>query len=260
VHPVYRGLHLARLTKLKKKGHIMKKSSLYVIMAAFVLLYGTGAFCMDNISFEPINHATFVIKSPKITVYVDPVGDKKAFDTFPEPDLILITDIHRDHLDTALVSILKKEKTAVIGPEEVIEQLKYGTKLKNGETLKMDNILLEAVPSYNITAERLSFHPKGRGNGYVLTIDEKRIYISGDTEDIPEMRQMKNIDFAFICMNLPYTMTVEQAASAVLEMKPGTVFPYHYRGKEGMSDLNQFKILVQKDEAIQVKLMKWYDK
>ncbi len=237
----------------------MKKFIFYLIMAGFILLNGTGAFSFENISFEPINHATFVIKSPKLTVYVDPVGDKKAFETFPEPDLILITDIHRDHLDTALVSILKKEKTAVIGPEAVIEQLKYGTRMKNGETLKMDNILIEAVPSYNMTSERISFHPKGRGNGYVLTLDEKRIYISGDTEDIPEMRQLKNIDFALICMNLPYTMTVEQAASAVLEMKPGTVFPYHYRGKDGMSDLNQFKALVQKNEAIQVKLLKWYD-
>ena len=238
----------------------MKKISFYVIMAAFVLLNGTGGFCMENISFEPVSHASFVIRSPGITVYVDPVGDKKAFDAFPEPDLILITHTHRDHLDPALVAALKKEKTAVIGPEAVTEQLKYGTKLKNGETLKMDNILIEAVPSYNTTPERLSFHPKGQGNGYVLTIDEKRIYISGDTEDIPEIRQLKNIDYAFICVNLPYTMTVEQAASAVLEMKPGTVFPYHYRGKEGMSDLNQFKTLVQKNETIQVKLLNWYDK
>lgn len=238
----------------------MKKLNLYLIIAAFVLFYGTGVFCKDNISFEPINHATFIIQSPGITVYVDPVGDKKAFDTFPEPDLILITDIHRDHLDPALVPALKKEKTAVIGPEAVIEQLKYGTKIKNGETLKLDNILIEAVPAYNVAAERLSFHPRGRGNGYVLALDGKRIYISGDTEDIPEMRQMKNIDYAFICMNLPYTMTVEQAASAVLEMKPGVVFPYHYRGKDGMSDLNQFKTLVQKNDAIQVKLLNWYDK
>ncbi len=238
----------------------MKKFSLYIVMVAFVLLNGTGGFCMENISFEPVSHASFVIKSPGITVYIDPVGDKKAFDAFPDPDLILITHIHRDHLDPALVTALKKEKTVIIGPEAVTEQLKSGTTLKNGETLKLDNILIETVPSYNTTPERLSFHPKGQGNGYVLTIDEKRIYISGDTEDIPEMRQLKNIDYAFICMNLPYTMTAEQAASAALEMKPGTVFPYHYRGKEGMSDLNSFKAPVQKNEAIQVKLLNWYDK
>lgn len=237
----------------------MKRLSLYTA-AALVLFSGTGAFCMETISFEPISHATFVIRSAKITIYVDPVGEKKAFDAFPAPDLILITDNHRDHLDPALVAALKKEKTAVIGPEIVTEQLKFGTTLKNGDSLTLDNVLIKALPMYNTTPERLSFHPKGRGNGYVLTLDEKRIYISGDTEDIPEIRQLKNIDYAFICMNLPYTMTVEQAASAVLDMVPDTVFPYHYRGKDGMSDINQFKALVQKNDAIQVKLLNWYDK
>jgi L-ascorbate metabolism protein UlaG (beta-lactamase superfamily) len=93
---------------------------------------------------------------------------------------------------------------------------------------------------YNLTAERLKFHPKGHGNGYVLTIKKKRIYISGDTEDIKEMRELKDIDYAFICMNLPYTMSVEQAASAVLEMKPRIVIPYHYRGTNGLSDIERF--------------------
>ncbi len=258
MHTLYRGFDPAHLINLKTKGYIMKKLSLSIIVA-FVLLNGTGLFCMENISFEPINHATFVIRSPGFTIFVDPVGEKKAFDAFPDPDLILITDTHRDHLDPALVSLLKKEKTAVIGPEAVTEQLKTGIKMMNGETFKAGNLLIEAVPMYNTTPERLSFHPKGRGNGYVLTLDEKRIYISGDTEDVLEMRQLKNIDYAFICMNLPYTMTIDQAASAVLEMSPGTVFPYHYRGKDGLSDINQFKALVEKNKAIQVKLLNWYD-
>ncbi len=111
---------------------------------------------------------------------------------------------------------------------------------------------------YNLTAERLKYHKKGRGNGYVITLNMKRIYISGDTEDIVEMRSLKNIDYAFVCMNLPYTMTVDKAASAVLEIKPAVVIPYHYRGKGGFSDIERFKTLVSKNKDIEVKLLNWY--
>ena len=111
---------------------------------------------------------------------------------------------------------------------------------------------------YNSTAERSQFHPKGAGNGYVITIDNERIYVAGDTEDIPEMLSLKNIDYAFICMNLPYTMTVEQAASAVLKFQPKTVFPYHYRQKEGFNDIETFKKLVSVNKKIKVEFLKWY--
>lgn len=238
----------------------MKKIYLIMIISAFFLLNTAWVLHADSISFEPVSHATFVIKSAGATIFVDPVGEKKAFEAFAAPDLILITDIHKDHLDPDLILALKNEKTAIIGPQAVIEQIKTGTKLANGESLKLGNIGVEAIPMYNTSPERVSFHPKGRGNGYVLALDGKRIYISGDTEDIPEMRQLKNIDYAFVCMNLPYTMTVEQAAAAVLDMTPGIVFPYHYRGKEGMSDINQFKTLVEKNKAIQVRFLNWYGK
>jgi L-ascorbate metabolism protein UlaG (beta-lactamase superfamily) len=113
-------------------------------------------------------------------------------------------------------------------------------------------VKIEAVPMYNLTAARLRFHNKGRGNGYVMTFGGKRVYVSGDTEDIPEMRALKNIDAAFVCMNLPYTMTPEQAADAVREFKPKVVYPYHYRG----SDTAQFKKLV--GDASEVRLRDWY--
>ena len=113
---------------------------------------------------------------------------------------------------------------------------------------------------YNLREEALKFHQKGRGNGYVLTLGEERVYISGDTEDIPEMRQLKNIDKAFVCMNLPYTMTVESAASAVLDFKPKQVYPYHYRGTEGLSDVNKFKSIVNTGNAeIDVVQLNWYN-
>lgn len=113
---------------------------------------------------------------------------------------------------------------------------------------------------YNLREEALKFHSKGRGNGYVVTIGGERIYISGDTEDIPEMRSLKNIDKAFVCMNLPWTMTVDKAAEAVLEFKPKAIYPYHYRNKEGMSDVKKFKTLInQGDEAIEVIQLDWYN-
>lgn len=235
------------------------KKLMYLLIIMMTVFYGTGIYCMEKLSFEPVNHASFVIQQPQYTIYVDPVGDEKDFSAFPKPDLILITDIHQDHLNKSLVETLRQDSTTIIGPEAAIDMLKFGEVINNGETLTVDAVQIQAIPMYNTTPERLMFHPKGRGNGYVLTINKKRIYISGDTEDIPEMRELKHIDYAFVCMNLPYTMTIEQAASAVLQMAPKVVFPYHYRGKDGFSDIDQFKRLVQKKEGILVKLLNWYD-
>ncbi len=215
-------------------------------------------YSAGDMSFIPIKHATFVIKTKSATIYVDPVGDVQTFKKFPQPDIILITDIHRDHLAPDIIHSLKKKETIIVGPQAVVDKLKYGMTLNNGENKTIKDIHIEAIPMYNLTADREKYHPKGRGNGYVLTLNNKRIYISGDTEDIPEMRSLKNIDYAFVCMNLPYTMTVDRAASAVLEMEPEVVIPYHYRGKGGFSDLEKFKRLVSKNKDIEVKLLNWY--
>jgi L-ascorbate metabolism protein UlaG (beta-lactamase superfamily) len=132
--------------------------------------------------------------------------------------------------------------------------------LNNDETTEHNAINIKAIPMYNLREEALKFHTKGRGNGYVLTINHERIYISGDTEDIPEMRNLKDIDKAFVCMNLPYTMTIESAADAVLDFKPNTVYPYHYRGTDGLSDVNLFKKIVNDSvKSINVELLNWYD-
>lgn len=235
----------------------MKPFILTTIITSF--LFFTQLFAQndsnDEIKFTPIRHATFVIETSGATIYVDPVGDVSAFSDFPKPDIILITDIHGDHLSVDVIKSLKKDKTTVIVPKAVYNILGYGKIFNNGENAKVDNIIIEAIPMYNITKERLDHHPKGRGNGYVLTADGKRIYISGDTEDIKEMRELKNIDYAFVCMNLPYTMSVEQAASSVLEFKPKVVYPYHYRG----SDVEKFKQLVSVNKDIKVRLLDWYN-
>ncbi|MHC4916869.1 MAG: MBL fold metallo-hydrolase [Planctomycetota bacterium] len=211
--------------------------------------------------FLPVSHASFVLKTSKATIYVDPVGKPEGYAQFPPADVILITDVHGDHLAPDLLKALRGEKTRVVGPGAVVEKLGFGTAMANGEKRTVRGVGVEAVPMYNTTKERLKFHPRGRGNGYVLEVDGKRIYISGDTEDVPEMRALRGIDYALVCMNLPYTMTVEQAASAVLEMKPKVALPYHYRSRGGkFSDVGKFRSLVAKDPAIEVRLLDWYPK
>jgi L-ascorbate metabolism protein UlaG (beta-lactamase superfamily) len=133
--------------------------------------------------------------------------------------------------------------------------------LSNGSTTKQLGISISAIPMYNLPESPTAMHTKGRGNGYILHIGGKNIYISGDTQAIPEMRSLKNIDVAFVCMNLPYTMDVKEAASGVLAFKPKVVYPYHYRGKGGLSDVNEFKRLVNAgNPAIEVRLRNWYPK
>ena len=211
-----------------------------------------------SIMFTPISHASFVMKTSDAVIDVDPVGDAKAYQGLPAPTIILLTDIHGDHLAPDLIATLRNNGTVVIGPKAVTEKVPNARTLNNGETTTVGTITIEAIPMYNLTKERLRYHTKGRGNGYVVTADGKRTYISGDTEDIPEMRALKDIDYAFVCMNLPYTMTVEQAASAVLAFKPKVVMPYHYRGTGGFSDVGKFKELVGADPSIEVRLLKWY--
>lgn len=218
----------------------------------------------DGISVTPIEHATMVLRSANNVIYIDPVGGSEAFAGIPSPDFILVTDIHGDHFDVNTINAVIKKNTILIGPEAVKNQLpkellENFVLVFNGinrgfKTSKM-SLDVEGIAMYNLREEALKFHEKGRGNGYVLTINKKRIYISGDTEDIVEMRRLKDIDVAFICMNLPYTMTVESAADAVLDFKPKVVYPYHYRG----SDVEKFKQLVNKaNKNITVKLLDWY--
>ena len=131
--------------------------------------------------------------------------------------------------------------------------------MNNGDSLTMAGIEIRAIPMYNLREEAKDLHVKGRGNGYIIERDGTRIYIAGDTEDIPEMRDLKNIDIAFIPMNLPYTMPVEAAADAVLEFKPKKVYPYHYKGKEGLSDVGKFKNIVETNSVnIEVVQLDWY--
>ena len=216
------------------------------------------------IDITPIEHATMVLQWDNTVLYVDPVGGAEAFEGQPEPDMILVTDIHGDHLNTETLQAVLTDSTKLIAPQAVVDKLPKELQdrvqiLNNGESAIHSDIAIEAMPMYNLRKEALKFHPKGRGNGYILEKDDKRVYISGDTEDIPEMRNLTDIDIAFVCMNLPYTMPVDKAAEAVLAFKPKVVHPYHYRGTEGLSDVSKFKDLVNKgDASITVKQLDWY--
>ena len=250
----------------------LKLTTLFLVVASITLVAtaATAEMTKDTIAVEggelnvfPINHATFVMTTENKVIYVDPVGGAEVFGDFEPPDLILITHIHGDHTSAETMRTISTDDTVVIVPATVVEKLGEDVPgrmhiLANGESFESDGIVVEAVPAYNLAEERLNFHPPGRDNGYVVTIGGKRIYIAGDTEDIPEMRALTDIDAAFVCMNLPYTMTVESAADAVLEFAPTIVYPYHYRGKGGMSDLETFKRAVAANPEIEVRLLDWY--
>lgn len=217
-----------------------------------------------KIDITPIEHATAVLEWNDVVIYLDPVGGAEAFEGQKQPSLILITDIHGDHLNIETLNELDTSHATFVVPQAVADELpeKFSEQLvimNNGTSEEVSGITIEAIPMYNLREEALKFHSKGRGNGYVLNIDDQRIYFSGDTEDIPEMRALKNIDKAFICMNLPYTMTEESAAAAVLDFKPKQVYPYHYRGKPDVSDVEKFKNLVNAaNQDIEVVQLDWY--
>ena len=217
------------------------------------------------ITLTPILHATMVLEWAGKTIYLDPYDSHERFTGFADPDLVLITHAHGDHLNKKTLAGLNLEKTQLIAPQSVVEQLdeikfaKINT-MKNGEILEVLGLKVAAIPMYNLPESPESRHQKGWGNAYVLEIGGKRLYISGDTEDITEMRNLIDIDYAFVCMNLPYTMDVKTAADAVLDFAPKVVYPFHYRGKgDVLGDVALFKkIVLEGNKGIEVRLRNWY--
>ncbi len=217
-----------------------------------------------DITVKPILHGTLVLEYQDLTIYVDPYGGADQFAGQKPADLVLITDIHGDHHNQETLDGLDLSQATIVAPQAVAEKLPTGKYkaievIGNGETKTLMDAKILAIPMYNLPETADSRHPKGRGNGYVVNLGGKQIYLSGDTEDIPEMRSLKKIDVAFVCMNLPFTMDVEQAASAVSEFQPAIVYPYHYRGGEGLSDTEKFKTLVNSSAPkVEVRLRNWY--
>ncbi len=260
---------------MNQRNHSSSKlNHVKLLFASLLLSCFTGLFAQaqlppadhekvngGELSIQPITHATLVLGYNKKQIYIDPTGGAAAFTGLAAPDLILITDIHGDHMDPNTIEAINTGGAKLVVPQAVADKLPATIDkqklviLKNGDKTEQMGISIKAIPMYNLPETADAYHTKGRGNGYVLTIGGKTVYISGDTEDIPEMRALKNIDIAFVCMNLPYTMDVAQAAQGVLAFKPKVIYPYHYRGQ----DVNQFKSLVNAgDKNIDVRLRNWY--
>ncbi|NVO21924.1 MBL fold metallo-hydrolase [Donghicola mangrovi] len=215
-----------------------------------------------TLTIHPIEHASIVMETPAGVIYVDPVGDAAQYSNFPKPDLILLTHEHGDHFAPETLAALVADKTVLITNPAVYDKLDDMLKAKassvaNGDQTEFNGITIDAIPAHNTTPERANFHPEGRDNGYVLTMGDFRIYLSGDTEVTDAMKGLKDIDLAFVCMNLPFTMGVEQAAEGVAAFAPAVVYPYHYRNKDKtFSDLGKFAELV--GDKAEVRMGDWY--
>ncbi len=199
-----------------------------------------------------IGHGSLMFRVNNYVIHVDPVKSSGSYEKMPKADLILVTHEHYDHLDPDLVAQLRKDQTIMLSTDKVASQVKWAKVMKAGDQTTAGPVSIEAVPAYNIVnmrAQGQPFHPKGSGIGFILTIGDKRIYVAGDTENTPEMKALKNIDVAFLPVNLPYTMTPEMAADAVNAFKPGILYPYHY------GDTNTDRIIaLLKDTGIEVRI------
>jgi len=213
-----------------------------------------------DLTIHPINHGTVAFTFDGKTIFVDPYGGAEKFSNLSSPDIILITDIHGDHLNKKTLSGLDTKNTIFVVPQAVADEMDESMSdqlvvIGNEESTTQMGIKITGVAMYNLPDDESSRHKKGRGNGYIIEFADKKVYLSGDTEDVPEMRNLEDIDIAFVCMNLPYTMDIYQAASAVLDFQPKTMYPYHHRGQ----DIQKFKELISSGNSnINVVLKDWY--
>lgn len=210
-----------------------------------------------DLTVHPVSHASLVLAWGGHVIYVDPVGGAAPYADLPKPTGILVTHGHPDHFDAPTLEALTADGAKLIVNEDVFGQLPdslkgMATALANNTSGELSGLGVDAVPAYNTTPDRAQYHPKGVGNGYLLTLANTRVYIAGDTEDTPEMRALTDIDVAFLPMNLPYTMDINQAADAVKTFLPRIVYPYHY----GDSDVEAFAELV--GTSADVRLRDWY--
>lgn len=272
------------MSDIIEKRYQMKKWLFIIIVGIVILVGGFYAFnsyiynekqgnpeenamiASEEITTKitPISHASFVLDLNGQTIYNDPVGGAQAFASQKAPSIILVSDIHGDHLDPETLAAIAAEDTVIVVPQAVADMLPEnlpGTVvvLANGEKTTQKGIDIKALPMYNIPETADARHTKGRGNGYIISANGERIYIAGDTAATPEMKALQDIDIAFIPMNLPFTMGIEEAAEGVTAFQPKVVHPYHYRGQDGLADVNKFKQLVEsKNPNIKVDLLNFY--
>ncbi len=216
------------------------------------------ATSLGDAVIHPVNHASFVIQWNGRIIYNDPVGGASPYQGLPKADLVLVSHSHGDHFHAATLEAVRKDGTLIIAPAAVYASLSTALKaltipLANGESTNILDLSVDAVPAYNAN------HPRGVGNGYVVTLGGRRLYMSGDTGDIPETRALRDIEVAFLCMNVPFTMTVAQAASVARAVVPRVLYPYHYRNQDGTrANINTLRTQVGTDLAIEIRERAWY--
>ncbi|MEN8222798.1 MAG: MBL fold metallo-hydrolase [Acidobacteriota bacterium] len=245
----------------------MKKLSIVFLIVFFnITLVYAGAAELESDTYKTdkgdlkitfIGHASLLLEFDGKIIHIDPFSRVWNYDLLPKADMIIITHHHGDHLDPELIKKLRKPGAPVILPELCSKEVVDFTLMKNGDKKDVIGINIEAVPAYNIKHKRESgtpYHKKGEGNGYILTLGNKRVYIAGDTENTPEMKKLKDIDIAFLPMNLPYTMTEEMVADAAKSFSPGVLYPYHSKG----SDTDKLKKLMENEKGIKVIIKDWY--
>ena len=202
-----------------------------------------------------LGHGSVMFEFNGKFVYADPVSRYADFSKMPKADLILVTHEHGDHLDSAAIEACRTAKTKILCSEACLPKARGGIIIRNGESQTIAGMKVEAVPAYNVVhmrGEGVPFHAKGSGNGYILTLGGKRIYIAGDTENIPEMSKLGPIDIAFLPMNLPYTMTPEMVAEAAKGIRPTILYPYHF----GKSDTALLTNLLKDEKGIAIRIRK----
>jgi L-ascorbate metabolism protein UlaG (beta-lactamase superfamily) len=239
---------------------VVKKSFLIIVFTAIIIPgfsqatpeYDKITSSAGIVEMHFIGHGSLMFKVNGFVIYIDPVRSSGNYDFLPKADIILVTHEHGDHLDAKLIEDLKKPGTLLYCNKNSTSKVPWAMVMKADDRQEINNIIIEAVPAYNIVNESSPghpFHPKGVGLGYILTIGGKRIYVAGDTENTPEMKSLRNIDVAFLPMNLPYTMTPAMVADAALAFKPKILYPYHF----GETDTNEIVKLL-KDSGIEVRI------
>jgi len=234
----------------------------------FLMLFGYIAgvanarthFETDNITTSDgdlkitfIGHASLIFTFNGKVIHVDPDGRLADYSSLPKADIILITHEHSDHFDLSAIKILQTNQTTLVLTEACAKKISGGMVMKNGDVQIIQGIKFEAIPAYNMIHKRDNgqpFHPKGVGNGYILTFGDKRVYVAGDTENIPEMKTLQGIDVAFLPMNLPYTMTPEMVADAAKSFRPKILYPYHY----GNTETSKLVELLKDEQEIEVRI------
>lgn len=251
------------ITEVFLGRNIMNKLS--VLFSVLIMLFALIAVTQEDFETDIIEtsagdlkitfigHGTLMFSFGDKIIHVDPVGRYADYTEMPKADIILVTHHHGDHLDGKVIDILSTEKTELVLTEICHERVKSGMVIKNDDVKAIQGLKIEAVPAYNIVhmrREGIPYHIKGQGNGYIITFGDKIVYIAGDTENIPEMKKLKNIDIAFLPMNVPYTMTPEMVADAAKVFMPKILYPYHY----GDTDTSKLVELLKDVKEIEVRI------